>query len=110
MFGVITFTTSICFGVNPFAIVFWFENSFQCSVLKILRAKSIVRLPLMSGELEIGIIPIDSEAHLKKLPVFFYEVNCLTYIFNGLIFSYITSSFYLSAKSLPLIVCVLIQV
>ncbi|CAG7862741.1 unnamed protein product [Brassica rapa] len=59
----------------------------------------------MSGELEIGIIPIDSEAHLKKLPVFFYEVKCLTYLFNGLIFSYGTSSFYLSAKSLPPCMC-----
>ncbi|CAN6843777.1 hypothetical protein Bca4012_049687 [Brassica carinata] len=75
LFGEITFTISLRFGVNLSAIVLWIENSFQRSVLKTLRAKIIVRLPLMAEELEIGIIPINSEAILKKLPVIFHEVN-----------------------------------
>ncbi|CAF1904846.1 unnamed protein product [Brassica napus] len=75
LFGEISFTITLRFGVNLSAIVLWIENSFQCSVLKTLRAKIIVRLPLMAEELEIGIIPINSEAILKKLPVIFHEVN-----------------------------------
>lgn len=83
---------------------FSLEKVFQRSAVQASRATHFLHSPILAED-QIDLQSITLEALLKKLPVFIYDSNRLTYPFNALMFIYVTSEFHSLAMS-PLLVII----